>query len=549
MFLGGGCGLFVGVVRVFCRGGPDAALAADLEAAGRQAACSAAGPDAVSRNRLTQAATWLAHASALSPRPADSARLILDAVEILLSCGAAAEAEAFAPRVDAAASGPRRSAILGHLDLLAARPASAEALFADAWQVHDPALEPQSGAQAATGLLGCCLISGRLSEAVAWGELAVDAAGAHPAGRQHALCELSLALAYSQRGQEALARLGPGRPAAPRFRSARPRSWWPAGWCGSSWKISSGRGRPVGSGARLRSGAAIRHACLCLGYLAEAEYRLGCWDEAARHAGKAVTIARQSGSAADFSFAHAFAALVPAARGAWDIAAAHVDAAGAAARAAGSGLGITAWAAARAHLAAAQGDHEEVVRAAGAVRRTGRARAFGNLGVHDWRPFEVDALIALGRLDDAGTALAEINASLSASSPGSARISAARLRGALAAARGDSASSAQAFEHAWEHARGTARPLLIAQLELAEGRRLSQASRRPEAIARLRSDTYSGRAPRARPVGIDQDCRVQPAGTGIGNWHLETRLARLTSSELAVDGWSRLATPTGKPPA
>ena len=493
-------------------------------------------------------------------------------MEILLSCGAAAEAEAFAPRVDAAASGPRRSAILGHLDLLAARPAGAEALFADAWQVHDPALEPQSGAQAATGLLGCCLISGRLSEAVAWGELAVDAAGAHPAGRQHALCELSLALAYSQRGQEALARLGT-RPA-----------------CGAEVPLSQtevlvarGMVRVIledleaavadlsAAAARLRSGAAIRHACLCLGYLAEAEYRLGCWDEAARHAGKAVTIARQSGSAADFSFAHAFAALVPAARGAWDIAAAHVDAAGAAARAAGSGLGITAWAAARAHLAAAQGDHEEVVRAAGAVRRTGRARAFGNLGVHDWRPFEVDALIALGRLDDAGTALAEINASLSASSPGSARISAARLRGALAAARGDSASSAQAFEHAWEHARGTARPLLIAQLELAEGRRLSQASRRPEAIARLRSarGRLAGLAARPYVSACDQElaaCGVKlrpgPARSAANGLHLararpararsvRARSVRARSALLRANwpshGWSRLAAPTGKP--
>ncbi len=86
-------------------GGFLGALAADLEAAGRQAACSAAGPGAASRSRLTRAATWLAHASALSPRPAVSARLILDAVENLLSCGAAAEAEAFAPRADAAATG------------------------------------------------------------------------------------------------------------------------------------------------------------------------------------------------------------------------------------------------------------------------------------------------------------------------------------------------------------------------------------------------------------------------------------------------------------
>jgi DNA-binding CsgD family transcriptional regulator/tetratricopeptide (TPR) repeat protein len=507
--------------RIAAAAGPDATLAADLEAAGLRAAGLrgagfAAGPDVISRGRLTEAATLLAHASALSPQPAESARLILDAVEILLRCGASAEAEAFAPRVAEAAHGSRRSAILGQLELLAARPASAEALLADAWQAHDPALEPQAGVQAAIGLLACGLVSGRLAEAVAWGERAVDAAGADPAHRQHALGELALALAYGQRGQEALARLDSGSACGAEIPLSQ-----------TDVLVASGMVRVIledleaavtdlsAAAGRLRSGAPIRHGCLCLGYLAEAEYRLGRWDEASRHAEQAVATASQAGCAADFSFVHAFAALVPAGRGDWDAAAAHVDAAGQAARAAGSGLGIAAWAAARAGLAAARGDHEEVLRAASAVRRTGRARAFGNLGVHDWRPFEIDALIALGSLEDAGKALAEIDASLSRSSPASAWLSAARLRGALAAARGDSARSAQAFEHAWEHARGANRPFLLAQLELAEGRRLRQAARRPEAIARLRS--ARGRLARldARPYisACDQElaaCGVQP---------------------------------------
>jgi DNA-binding CsgD family transcriptional regulator len=543
--------------RVAAAAGPDAALAADLEAAGRSAAGLPAagfapGPDIASRGRMTQAASLLADASALDPDPASSGRLILDAVEVLLSCGEVAEAEALAPRLTeaarmpraagaarvpsaaAAALAPRRSAVLGQLDLLAARPASAEALFADAWQAHDPALEPQTGAQAATGLLACSLISGRLREAVTWGERAVGEAGADLAHRQHALCALALALAYGQRGRDGLARLDSG----------------PA--CGAEVPLSQtdvlvarGMVRVIledleaavadlsAAAGRLRSGAPVRHACLCLGYLAEAEYRLGSWDDASRHAAQAVTLARQSGRAADFSFVHGFAALVPAGRGDWDIATAHVDAAGAAARTAGSGMGIAAWAAARASLAAARGDHAEVLRAADAVRRTGRARAFGNLGVHDWRPLEVDALTALGRLDDAGTVLAEIEASLSASSPASARITAARLRAALAAAAGDPARSARAFEEAWECARGTDRPFLLAQLGLAEGRRLRLAARRPEAIARLRSARSRLARLGARPYvsACDQElaaCGVQ-LRPGVGQGALG-----LTATELAV---------------
>ena len=483
---------------------------------------------------MTRAAAWLAHASAMSPDPADSGRLILDAVEILLSCGEVAEAEALAPQVAETAPGPRRSVLLGQLDLLAARPASAEALLGDAWQAHDPAREPLVGAQAATGLLACCLISGRLREAVAWGERAVGRAGADALHGTHAASALALALAHSQRGQEALAMLD----SVPACAGEVPLSQTDA-------LVARGMVRVIqedleaasadlsAAAGRLRSGVPVRHACLCLGYLAEAEYRLGFWDDASRNAELAVTLARQAGRVADLSFAHGFAALVPAGRGDWATAAAHVDAAGAAARTAGSGLGITAWAAARAALAAARGDHEEVLRAVAAVRRTGRARAFGGLGVYDWRPFEVDALIALGSLDDAGRALAEIDASRPASSPASARIAAARLRGMLAAVRGDAARSAQAFEHAWEHARGSPLPFQLAQLELADGTRLRRSARRPEAIARLRS--ARGRLARlgAHPFVSVCDRELAACGVQLKPAGSEGALG-LTAAELAV---------------
>jgi len=481
---------------------------------------------------MTQAAAWLAHASAMSPNPADSGRLILDAVEILLSCGEVAEA--LAAQVAETAPGPRRSVLLGQLDLLAARPVSAEALLSDAWQAHDPASEPLVGAQAATGLLACCLSSGRLREAVAWGERAVGRAGADALHGTRAVGALALALAHSQRGQEALARLD----SVPACAGEVPLSQTDA-------LVARGMVRVIqedleaasadlsAAAGRLRSGVPVRHACLCLGYLAEAEYRLGFWDDASRNAELAVTLARQAGRVADLSFAHGFAALVPAGRGDWATAAAHVDAAGAAARTAGSGLGITAWAAARAALAAARGDHEEVLRAVAAVRCTGRARAFGSLGVYGWRPFEVDALIALGSLDDAGRALAEIDASRPASSLASARIAAARLRGMLAAARGDAARSAQAFEHAWEHARGSPLPFQLAQLELADGTRLRRSARRPEAIARLRS--ARGRLARlgAHPFVSVCDRELAACGVQLKPAGSEGALG-LTAAEMAV---------------
>ncbi len=516
--------------------GRDAALAAgrDALAADLEAAAHAAVADFASHGRMALAATWLAQASALSPVPADAGRLILDALDVLLRGGEIAEAEALAPRAVGPPRMPRRSAVLGHLDLLAARPASAEALLADAWQAHDPTREPLTGAHAATGLLSCCLLSGRLSEAVTWGERAVDAAGADQEHRQHALCALALALAHSQRGPEALARLD----SVPACAGEVPLSQ-------TDTLIARGMVRVItedlegavtdllAAAGRIRSGVPVRHAGVCLGYLAEAEHRLGFWDDAARHADLAVTFATDAGQVSDLSLVHSFAALVPAGRGDWAAAAAHVHAAGAAARTTGSALGIAAWSAARAVLAAARGDHEETLRAASAVRRTGRSRALGSLGIYGWRPFEVDALIALGKLDDAGKALAEIDASLSASSPPSIRIAAARLRGTLAGARGDAARSALAFENAWDHARGVDLPFQLAQLELDDGRRLRMSARRPEAIARLRTARGRLAGLGARPYLLA--CEQELAACGVQlRQEASPGTLGLSATELAV---------------
>ena len=71
--------------------------------------------------------------------------------------------------------------------------------------------------------------------------------------------------------------------------------------------------------ARLRAGVPLRYACRCLGYLAGAEYRLGCWDDAVVHAELAVSLAHDADRVWDLGLVHGVAALVPApaATGSW----------------------------------------------------------------------------------------------------------------------------------------------------------------------------------------------------------------------------------------
>jgi len=192
--------------------------------------------------------------------------------------------------------------------------------------------------------------------------------------------------------------------------------------------------------ALLRAGVPLRFASLCLSHLALAEWRLGSWDDAVVHAELAVSLGRDADRAGEFSFVHFVAAVVPALRGDWDAAEAHVELATQAARAASDPLTMGAAATARAFLAMARGDLEDVIGAAAAVRATDRALLAGLSRRLDWQTLEIDALIGLGRLAEAQTALAELEAALPPTEPRSVLVAAARLRGDLAAAAGHPAA-------------------------------------------------------------------------------------------------------------
>ena len=464
--------------RVAAAAGPDDGLAGELEAAGRQA---------LDLGRTAQAAAWLAQAATASSEPAAADRRLLDALEILVTYGEVAEADILAARVAAAGPGARRSGLLGALDFLAGRAALAEDRLLAAWQAHDRALDASVGAAAATQLAVLCLVAGRIPEAIEWGERAAAAGAAPPAVRHRALGVLAIALSVHGRGPEGLARLA-FLPAAP---AEVPRVYtdtlvlrgmarvWDEDLAGAIADLST-------AAARLRAGVPLRGASQCLSHLATAEYHLGSWDDAVMHAELAVSLARDADRVWDLAYLHTTAAVVPALRGDWEVASAHVRMATEAAQAVGDVGAIGAAATARAFLATARGDLEGVADAATALRAAGGAQFLSLQAGYNWRSLEIDALIGLARPGQAEKALAELEA-LSPAGPPSALVAAARLRGDLAAAAGDQAAAAAAFETAWRRAQGLRMPLELAQLEISDARRLRAAGQPQQAVARLRS--------------------------------------------------------------
>ena len=141
------------------------------------------------------------------------------------------------------------------------------------------------------------------------------------------------------------------------------------------------------------------------------------------------SLAQDTDRPLDLARAHARAAQVLACRGQWPAAQAHVGAARAAAERLPLVLAVAAAATAGAALASARGDLAGVLLATEPVRATGLLDAGGRPGIFNWRAIEADALIGLGRLDDAEAALGEFEAAIPAGRAGVGRPGAGPLPG------------------------------------------------------------------------------------------------------------------------
>ena len=511
--------------RVAAATGPDDGLAAELEAAGREAR---------GLGRAAQAAAWLAQAAAVSGEPAAAERRLLDALEILIAYGEVAEAESLAARVAAAGPSARRSRLLGSLDFLAGRDAAAEAHLLDAWQAHDAVRDPAQGAAAASQLAVMCLVAGRIPEAIAWGERAAAADAAPAAVRHWALGALSVALLIDGREEQGLTRLAflPAAPSEVPLADTDTLVMRGIARVGAE-DLAGGIADLSTAAARQRAGVPLRTCSQCLTYLAGAEWRLGLWDDAVVHSELAVSLARDAERVWEFGLVHGIAAMVPALRGDWEAACAHVRLATEAAEASPAPGTITAAAIARAFLAMARGDLEDVISAVAAVRGTGKAQSLGVLRRYEWRILEIDALIGLGRFGEADPALAELEAALSPTGPPSALVAAARLRGDLATATGHQGAAAAAFETAWRRARGLRVPLALAQLEISDARRLRAFGRPQAAVARLRSARQRLITLGARPYVEICDRELAAAGAPVGP-ETAPALVGLTPAEQSV---------------
>jgi DNA-binding CsgD family transcriptional regulator len=454
--------------------GPKEWLASELEASAWE---SAAAGDAV-------ASAWaLEQAASLSPRAADRERRFLDAAVFHLDAAdTSAAARALA---SCQASSARRDALTGLLAVFTGSPGAEGRLLA-AWQSHDPRTECEIGARAATSLANWMVISGQPDEALMWAGRAVDGTAPESALRAMARTAQAYAFAAAGRSPEGLAVLG----FLPISGNAASMSELDAlimrGMLQLYVDDLAGAIADLGiAAARLRTGLPATYPGPCLSHLSDAHFRRGDWDAADTHAQLATSWAQDADRPLDLARAHARSAQILAFRGQWSAAQTHVNAARAAAERIPRVLAVAAAAVAGASLAIARGDLVGVLMATEPVRASRLLGVGGCPGIFNWRGIEADALVGLGRLDDAASALDEFEAAIPRTGLTSALLTLARCRGNLAVARGHAAQAEAAFTHAHQLEADVPMPFEHALLSLDDGCRLRELGNRPAAVAQL----------------------------------------------------------------
>jgi DNA-binding CsgD family transcriptional regulator len=454
--------------------GLDETLAGELEAS---AVATAAAGDA-------GATAWaLEQAAGLSPAVEDRERRLLDAAVVLLN---AADTPA-ATRVLAScqASSARRDALTGLLGVFTGSPQAEFRLLA-AWEAHDPQVEAEIGARAATSMTNWMVMSGRPEQALMWADRAVGGTFEGSALGAMARTAQAYALAAAGRSLDGLAVLA----FLPISGNEVPLPETDALTMRGMLKVYvddlPGAIADLGvAAARLHTGLPSTYPGPCLAHLSDAHFRRGDWDAAVTQAELATLLAQDTDRPLDLARAHARAAQVLACRGQWAGAQAHLNAARAAADRFPLLLGVAAAAVAGAALASARGDPAGVLVAIEPLRATRLPGVGGRPGIFNWRAMEADALIGLGRLDDAETALDDFESAIPHGGLRSAALGLSRCRGNLAVARGRTAQADAAFAQAYSIATDLPMPFEHALLSLDDGRRWHAVDNRPAAVAAL----------------------------------------------------------------
>ncbi len=275
----------------------------------------------------------------------------------------------------------------------------------------------------------------------------------------------------------------------------------------------------------------IRIALWAYAWLALTDYAIGNWDEAVLNAERAVALLGESGHAWLRPLVRWVATVVPAARGDWRSAEEHVRSG--VAQTGDYPLMITGAALARAHLAAARGDNDAVLRTLEPLAGLQEADAIDEPGFWPWRDLYGDALVNAALFEEADAFLRprEVLADQRGRRVEFARL--ARVRGRLESSRGNGPEAEAAFHAGLERLGQLPVPFERALVELAYGQTLRRHGKRRAAAAQLQAAADRFATLEARPYM--ERCERELIACGLAPGERRSfDPTRLTAQELAV---------------
>ena len=412
--------------------GPDEALAAELEASAR--ASAAAGDGGASAWALEQAAA-LSPAAGGPGTPACSMPplVLLDAADTPAAARVLASCQA---------SSARRDALTGLLGVFTGSPTGRESLAGGLARPTTATTEREIGARAATSLANWMVISGRPDQALTWADRAVGGTVAGSALRAMARTAQAYAFAAAGRSPEGLAAARTFcPPRGTKCATSETDALIMRGMLRVYVDDLPGAIADLGvAAARLRTGLPSTYPGPCLAHLSDAHFRRGDWDAAVTYAQLATSLAQDGDRPAGPGPGTRPGRPGPGLP--WPV----VCRPSSRERGPGRGRAVPAggrrwpprrWRAPR--LPRREATWPSVLVATEPVRATGLLGVGGRPGIFNWRAIEADALIGLGRLDEAESALGEFEAAIPAAGLASAALALARCRGNLAVAAGAAA--------------------------------------------------------------------------------------------------------------
>ncbi len=515
--------------RVAAATGFDPELAAELVAHAREAV--AAGEYVRAAERLEAAGRFVAD-------PALRETVLLESVALLYLSGEHSLAEGHRAEVLACADGPQRTFVLGLIAFAAGRLAEAARLFDEVLDGGAEQMPPHRRARAAVSLAFVLLECGEWDGAIAAARSAIAIDGA-PWERCVALSAAVLALAELGRSAEGAALVHSFSPQP--VEGAGAVDLLAAVGMATMLQDNDELTRAVDDlqavARRVRLGEPARLPELALANLAQAEYRLGRWDDAAFHADLAIAAAADAPRDTALLRARTVAAWISGGQGRFEDAEAHLRQAELLSAATESWFGRRLLAMARAVVAEARDDTDSVIDAV----RCGLARpvdAEAAVGTTGWRMLVVSALVQAGPGADAQAAVTAFEQWVESGQRTAFRDDAVRLRGLLAEACDDPGAGVIYAAGVERRAGVLSTTLARGRLHAAYGRFLGEQGRQREAIEQLRAARLIFAKLRAAPF-VDR-CDVQLATCGLptrapdrGPLELtdaETRVARLVAA-------------------